>query len=603
MSKQELLFSSLVLTSVFLCPNSAQAQQATVTLQVDRHIVFVGEPVQVTVSILVEGETSYDEYRPPTFTGFQVSSGGMRTQNVEVINWRVRRRESYSYQIVPTKEGRHVVGPASIQIGGKTIKSSTITLDVKATTSSSGGIPPSPDQETTETTPTTAPNRPIPSVFLHAVASPQKAYIGQQILAVWRLFTQSDVLGFQTIKQPTTDDFWSEDLQSPRQLEFERKIIQGRVYATAVLGKKALFPQRIGKLTIGPIRAQVRTWDNFSSPSQAQTSDSVIIDVIPLPTEKQPSGFPEQNVGQFVFSTSLDRSLVNAGDAVTLKAVVRGNGNIRQFKMPSLPQIDGLKIYEPKISEHMDLKDSAKGEKIVEYLLLPTRSGQIRLPALHIDFFDPVENRYRRSSSESIVLEVRGKIPAEQSSNPRQAKKNVLGPDIRPPRSAQRLEHRGRSSLFNGTILVLFVLPVAILVFLGGIERIRMRLRRETDKSISRAISRQIRKHLLQATEFKKKGDAKGFFGELTSSINAQLYLRMKTRVEGLTRKELQQKMEAVGFPGELVRETIDQLSNYDFGRFAMAAAETKQLDLSLRQTRRLLPLIERSQLKLDKPS
>ncbi len=56
---------------------AARAQTGRVSIELDKHIAAVGEEVQVTVSIEVEGTAGYSRYIPPAFSEFRVSSGGM----------------------------------------------------------------------------------------------------------------------------------------------------------------------------------------------------------------------------------------------------------------------------------------------------------------------------------------------------------------------------------------------------------------------------------------------------------------------------------------------------------------------------------------------
>ena len=48
-------------------------------------------------------------------------------------------------------------------------------------------------------------------------------------------------------------------------------------------------------------------------------------------------------------------------------------GNLHKLPMPTLPRLDGWKIYDPKISVQLARGDNVGGNKTAEYLLLPER--------------------------------------------------------------------------------------------------------------------------------------------------------------------------------------------------------------------------------------
>jgi hypothetical protein len=588
-----------LVTLALLVPAGAMAQTGRVTLEVSRHIVNVGEPVQVTVSIVVEGQQGYDRYLPPTFgPEFQVAGGGMTTQNIEIINWQVRRRESYTYNVTPLKGGALTIGPATIIVGGKRISSSRVTIQARGSSITTPTPTVEPDAGVG------APGFPVhragEPVFLAAVAQPRKVYLGQQVVVTWYLFTRSDVLGFQTTKQPTTDNFWSEDLRSPRRLVFEQRMLGGRMFYAAVIARKALFPQQTGKLEVGPMGARVRTLDTFASASSEQTSEAVPIEVLPLPEQGRPRGFHEVNVGELEVAASLDRSSIKAGEGVTLKLVISGRGNLRQVKPPTLDDLDGFKVYKPTVEERFTLEDSVSGEKIVSYLLMPTRAGQLRLPPIHLDYFDPIEEKYRRASTDPLSLTVTGKMPAGGAGAGESVAKNVLSRTIRPPRPAGHLRHEPRRApaYLRTLFIVLALFPVAFVFGWSGGERLRARLRRETAGSLRRAAGRRARAQLARAQERMRPGDVAGFHAALAGSMRSVLDHRLGLSIEGLTRPELKERMERGGFPADLVQDVAQELDACDAARFAPGAVDRAGLGASLDRVRRLLDRLGRVELR-----
>lgn len=578
--------AALAFCVALLAPCLARAQVATVRLEVDRHLIALGEALQVIVRISIDGRSGYSQFAPPTLKGFRVSSGGMSSQNIEVVNWRIRRRETHSYTAIPVALGQQTVGPAAIRVAGRWVKSNVIKVTVKK--GSSAAVTPAPTSPTTDPG-LSAGDKVLPRVFIAGKATPQKVYVGQQIVALWTLYTQSDVLGFRTLTQPTTDGFWSDDLRSPRRLEFRRKVLQGRVFYAALLARKALFPQRPGKLSIGTMSAMVRTLETFTSSAKRQ-SDVLEIEVLPLPEQGKPKGFAEQNVGSYDLVATLDRTRIKAGDAVTLRIVVRGVGNLRQLVVPKLGEIEGLKIYEPKAKERIDNEDRIEGEKVIEYLLLPTRSGKISIPPIALPYFDPRAKRYRKARSAKLTLVVTGKHPGDaKAGTGGDAKQNVLGRDIRPPRPARKLTHRSPRRAVGVPQLVLVALPLGVLLLIVGAGRLRAQLSRQTERSLGRAAARRVRAHLKAARDKQRAGEAVACFAELEAALREQLAHQLGERTEGLPRDELRRYLQDRGFSAALIDRIGEELDNCDFARFAPSASAGRELEAALERTRQLL--------------
>jgi hypothetical protein len=256
--------------------------------------------------------------------------------------------------------------------------------------------------------------------------------------------------------------------------------------------------------------------------------------------------------------------------------------------MPGLPPIEGVKSYEPKVSERLDLGDGVFGEKIVEYLILPTRGGTVVIPAVELVAFDPESKAYRSVKSEPVRLTIQGEVTSTpRGSGP--AKDNVIGRDIRPPRPARALSSRDPAAALSPVAFWLFILPLGLLLGQSGYGRLRRRLSRQTDRSIRRALAKQVRAHLGQAEAAARRGAASECLTELSAGIRVQLFQQLGERVEGLTRAELGERMVGAGFERELIDGTLAELEQCDFGRFARATSDTDRLGESLRRVQALL--------------
>ncbi len=590
MAPRLLLIIALLLTAA---PAAAQGR-GSVSIDLDRHIGRVGERMRVTVKVKVSGHAGSSEFIRPAFAGFRV----VQTQRLNSASHfsfgfpgQSGRQTSatFLYLVEPTRAGMLNVGPAAIKVDGRLFKSAVVKLKVLE-----GGAPaPAPPPDRVAPVP---PERSKQPLFITATASPKKVYLGQQVMAAWHLYTRVPIFNPRMAGQPTTDAFWSEDLETPDRLDFKEKIINGTTYGRAVLAKKALFPQKTGTLTISPLKFNVRMARQARDPSANPRRESppLVIEVMPLPEQGKPPGFPLGNVGSYVMSASLDRNSVKAGDAVTLRLDVRGQGNLRQLKLPKLDNLEGFKVYEPKTSERFNRQRNLVGEKTMEVLLMPLKSGRLRVPSIALDTFDPRRGRYQRLKTAPLSLHVKGALPRSPAAR-QPGKTNVLGRTIRPPRPARPLtRHQPIKPLDSTLFWLLVALPACLLVLLTGGERLRARLTRETPGRLRRAASRRIARSLKRARELRLQGDKAGFFGAITAALRDLLDHKLGELTEGMTRGELAERLEAAGFLPEQVAAVTEELENCDFARFAPSASGEAQMDETLARVKRLLNQLNR---------
>lgn len=585
------------------------AAQATLQLDVDRRLLAPGEAIQVTVTVKLAGSTSLGDYTAPPLPGFSRLGRTMRSQQMRVdsFNMQVERTDSYTYSALAEREGQFTLGPAAVSVGGRTFRSNTVEVTVRggAGASAGSGAQPPPaagaphgaQQAPDPGAPAPDPERPpevdgaLPSVFVDASVTPKTVYVGQQVVATWRLYTQVSISDYDFVKEPVAEGFWSENLGTQRLQQLEQQVVQGRVYYAGTLLRRAFFPQRAGTLEISEleVRLELPSRSFFFDRSEARKSKPVSLEVLPLPSAGRPANFAPQNVGQFDVAATLDRDEVEVGEAVKLTLTVRGTGNLRQLALPEAPRVSGLKVYEPKISENLSGSDAVSGEKVAVYLLVPTEPGLVRVPPLRLDYFDPLSRRYRQAETSALALRATGKAVKDGPNQSSASTTNVIGPDIRPPRPPRALEHRPAEPPVSVLHLVLLTLPLAGFLLLSVGERLRAYVSKPTPKSQEKAAARRVRQQLARAAEQASSSNAVACFSAVAAAINGQLRHQLQRAVEGMTRDELRHGMLEAGFRDDVVADTLRQLERCDAARFAPSSVAHADLEAALEQARRLV--------------
>ena len=117
-----LLISLFLLTcfSFFL-----QAQEVSFEATADARELVENEYMEVTFTLKNAQGTNF---QPPKFKGFNVLSGPSRSNRMTIINGQRSQEMGYGYTIQPKQKGSYKIGPASISVGGKTMKTQPISV-------------------------------------------------------------------------------------------------------------------------------------------------------------------------------------------------------------------------------------------------------------------------------------------------------------------------------------------------------------------------------------------------------------------------------------------------------------------------------------------
>ena len=568
--------------------------------------ITLDQTVVLTVSLQRDGAQAFESYRAPSAPDFELLHTGSSEQvQMGSFNGRqtVRMLESHEYLFRPRKKGALTIQPAAVRIAGVDLKTKPIVVHVGAplkNAMSSVGKGGTGAQPQLGTAPPPPPEslRGDEDLFVDASVDKQRVYVGQQVTASWHLYTQSEILKYRPLSEPKYEDFWSEDLFVPTtHLAWDRSIVKGHEYAVALLLKKALFPLKAGKLAITALEAEATTLQTAFMPGASDTrkSRAITVEVMALPADGRPSGFEASNVGRFELSSSIDRTALKAGEAVTWKVTVRGVGNIRNVRLPKIDRVEGFRVYEPTTKESIEPGDEVHGQKVYTYLLQPQKGGKLEVPAVQLAYFDPMAARYAVARSQPLQLTVEGDPTQVESASPASTTENVLGQQVRPIRNRASVRSALGDRLFRGRVaIIMLAVPPGMWILVLIVDALRRRLARETQGSKRRRARRSARRRLRVAEYHIRAQRPSAFFGECARVLYEHLEYRLGAKVEAMTLGELREHLVARGFSRETAESTVKELENCDFARFAPSASGPGEMRAALRRVRTLLPMIEK---------
>ena len=601
-----------IILLLMLCPLWLWAQDApTLTVSAKKQVV-VGERFQVVFEANGEGRN----FQAPAFEGFNVVGGPFTSSSssIQMINGSVTRStsNSYTYALQATREGTFRIGSASVTIDGNKVSSEPYEIKVLpddgSYAASGGGSGASSGQGQPQQN-TSDPQVSGKDLFLRCIPSKKSVCVGDQIVLVYKLYTKVPVSSVSVSKMPSYAGFWTKVLSdNSGKLKQSSEYINGIEYTTAEIQRVVIVPQRSGKLTIDPMTmecvAQIRTErrnrrsmdpfeaffndpffnNSITNVQKELSSQSLSIDVKALPENGKPASFAGA-VGNYKFTSSIDKTELSTNEAVTVTLTVSGTGNIELLQMPEPVFPPDFEVYDPKITTSTDATSQGMtGTKKAEYLAIPRRAGSFSIPSVEFSYFNPGTESYQTLQSESYELSVsKGKESdgdgGVYASNQEDIK--YLGSDVRHiMNDGAQLKPKHStffaSSIYFAILLGLLVVFVALLFILKK----RADLAKDTAANRNRKADKVARGRLKNAYQYLKAKDQEKFYVEMSQALWGYIADKLGIERSKLSMETVSETMKGKNVPDELTQQFVDTLNYCEFARFAPGSAEEKMDDL-----------------------
>ncbi len=620
------LVACLLAATALLGGSAALAQGVSFTARAGRNPVGLGETMPFEVTLSIEGGRMED-YRAPDFRGFRViSEYPSDSTQIQMGGGGalMRRVHTRRYQLVPLQKGKLTIGPASARVDGRELRTEKVTVTVvdpgqapqpaPARPRLPRGFPGFPDPSSLfpgfgddlepEAPPASDPVHPTGQrSFLRVLPSKPRAYVGEQITVEWSLCLAERQNNYAPTKEPRTDGFWVEDLEVPHSqhgLALSEQVLDGRTYLVAPVMRRALFGLRPGKLTITPLEADISRTGFFGQPLRSEhlKAEPLTLEILPLPPGA-PAGFDPAAVGRFTLAAAVDRDRVQTGEAITLKVRVEGHGNLRKLPLPTLPRLDGWKIYDPKVTVELTKGDEIGGNKTAEYLLLPERPGVTQVPALTFAYFDPRKGEYAKAESSPLRLEVTGAPLAQApgaTATPAPApagSENLLAIDVRPLRNRNLRRDLGVALYRSTAFWAVLIVPPGLLFAVSLAAAARARLGQESEGTRRRKRRRIASRRLRTATSLLHEGRLAPALGEIERVLRELLAGKL-VGANGMSRDELRGTLVRAGAAPELVDGTVAALDDCDRARFAPGSITAEEASRAIERASELIEGFEK---------
>ncbi len=574
------LFSAFAFACATLWVGPVLAAGIEASVAVDETTAVVGDVITVefTVARSDRGDLPTPELPESVAEAFDVGqcgSGTSRSMNIIGGRRSMVTSRRVSCPLTAKKAGSFTIA-FSVPDGKKRVTSNSIKVEVTAEAVDRGPL----EDPTVE-----APSNAAEDVFMWVSVDKKRAYVGEQVSFRLDVYEARRFLDASLRTTPSFESFTAQDQPLP---EAYTTTVGERPFRVRPGVRKALFPQVAGTATIGAAELLIDR-------RKRRLSDTIEVEVLPLPADGQPAGFSSNNVGRYQVAAAVDRDEVQPGEPFTLTYTVKGAGNIDVFDPGAFAELPGVRRYDPKTSTRRSGGTVVGGERTYAFLVIPERPGTLEIPAHTISFFDPEAEAYATASSKVITVVVGGdptaivKKDAEASSAAEgTAIEEPLAPVVavetvprRVPRERWLTQRRWTTGMLS--------IPLLVLAGLAGGWAWRRFGPDDTARALSKARARR-RAHIETAQAAVETGE--GFHVAIAALLQDVALDRAGPGGTGLPRPELVRLLEREGVSVDDRRRLESLLDRCDAARFGAASGNADDrnamLDEALATVRRL---------------
>ena len=545
--------------------------------------VAVGDQFRLSYTVNTQ---KVKDFRAPSIKGFDVLMGPTRSYSMQSINGNTTESLTFTYILLAQKEGEYTIPGATITANGDQMLSNSVKIKVlpadKAGSSQNGGGQSTGRSSSSGTSISNS------DLFITATASKTSVYEQEAILLTYKIYTVVDLRGFDNVKLPDFKGFHSQEVELPNDRRWGLEHYKGRNYHSTVYRQFVLFPQQSGKLTIDAARfdASVEKMDAIDDPFEAffnggagaiqikktLMTPKLTIDVKPLPAGK-PADF-SGGVGEFNISSSINSTKVKTNDAITIKVVISGTGNLKLVSEPEVKFPEDFEVYDPKVDSKFRLTNAGlSGNKVIEYLAIPRNAGTYKIPSIKFSYFDIKSRSYKTLTTEEYTVQVeKGAGNATQTianfTNKEDLK--VLNEDIRfIKQNDVKLSPKGKYFFGSMTYWLFYIIPG--LLFVGCFVAYRKQIAANANvaKVRTKKANKVAVKRMKLAGKLLVSNQKDAFYDEVLKALWGYISDKLSIPVSKLSKDNIEEELRKYGVAEELIQEFLNALNSCEFARFA----------------------------------
>ena len=356
----------------------------------------VNQKFNLTVLLEISGENMEQEtpLKMPDFSKFNIvgSASERNTVVLDASKGTVVDQLVYQYVLSPKQAGKIKIGSVLVTVNGKIYKTEPFDINVRENEKISSVA----DNDRND-------------LYLNLEVRDKVVYKNEPTIAVLRAYSRN----YDNFRKVGNIQFGHQRHVSIKPVNLAKSEIESNSgIASQVIGVFMIFPSETGFIEINPITASY----NITTKGSKITSNKVTLNV-----KKLPGGMPanfKNAVGQFkadVFNPNASE-IPEIDKPVNIQLKLAGSGNLGSLNLPKLLESPDYVFYSPKISTQTTTnKKGLSGTVTAEYVVVPKKSGLVKVQFEDFSYFDPASGSYTDLGAKEILLNV--KTPQEIADN------------------------------------------------------------------------------------------------------------------------------------------------------------------------------------------
>lgn len=582
MMRKVILFFILVSTVI-----GAWADEITFTANAPE-VVVSGDQFRLSYTI---NSQKVRDFRAPSIKDFEVLMGPSRSTQYQNYNGVVTNSITFTYILMAGKEGTYKIPGATIVAEGNNYTSNSVEIKVLPPDQSSGAS--SGNSRNSSRNQSNSGKITDKELFITATASKTDVYEQEAILLTYKVYTQVNLTGLNG-DIPDLKGFHTQEVELPNQKTFTLEHYNGRNYNTTIWRQLVLFPQQTGKIEIpsvtfeGTVSQMVASADPFDAffngGNYVNINKNIVTPKLTINVKDLPAGKPANfsgGVGEFTLSSSISTQEMKTNDAVTIKLVISGTGNMKLINTPEVAFPQDFEIYDPKVDNKFNLtRNGLAGSKVIEYLAIPRHAGTYTIPPIEFSYFDLKSQSYKTLKTDAYTLNVaKGEGNSDQVVANFTSKEDlkVLGQDIRYIKTGDTHLTQKDDYLFGSTGYWLwYIVPLALFVAFMVIYRKQAMENANVAKVRTKKANKVATKRMKNAGKLLAEKKSEAFYDEVLKALWGYISDKLSIPVSQLSKDNIEEELQKHQVADELIKEFINHLNDCEFARYAPGNQDEK---------------------------
>lgn len=545
--------------------------------------VVVGDQFRLSYTVTTQ---KVKDFRAPSIKGFDVLMGPSRSQqsSTQIVNGNVTSTSSitFTYILMANTAGEYTIGGASIVADGNQMVSNSVKIKVLPQDQNSNGGQGGSSAHSSGTSVSDQ------DLFITATASKTNVFEQEAFVLTYKIYTRESNLQLNNAKLPDFKGFHSQEIEMTTNARWTPEHYRGRNYYTTVYRQFVLFPQQSGKLYIDPAQFQmtigkpVQSDDPFDAffnggsnvieIKKSIATPKIAINVSPLPAGK-PADF-SGGVGEFTVSSSINSKELKTNDAITIKLVISGTGNLKLISNPEIKFPEDFEVYDPKVDNQVRLtREGLTGNRVIEYLAIPRHAGTYKIPGVSFSYFDIRSKSYKTLKTEEYVVNIeKGAGNADQviANFTNKEDLKVLGEDIRYIKQNE-VTFQPKGSFFYGSMSywLFYIIPALAFIIFFIIYRKQAAENANVAKVRTKKANKVATKRMKLAGKLLSENKKDAFYDEVLKALWGYISDKLNIPVSRLSKDNIEEKLRNHGVSEELIKDFLNALNDCEFARFA----------------------------------